>query len=412
MHEPDEMIPRSMFKENIATGSSRQHNGNHYGDNYFNYQIWSSTAIGMAVPDYTRAQRSRQGVKDAIEKEEACINKLQGSLQKARPDAELVRARTRVQRRALRLLRRYEAWKEEQDRRAPRAVIVKSPNTFKAAPIFFEDLSGAQIPLPYEYFCRWSTLHAHLMCIFESRPGVNFIRRESFMFARLDSRRGELEEFAPSAWEDHVMPGMRVSAMMDFCGSLGATGCSCPCGSLRMEVNEVSEKVSCSDCGRPYDVVPSVPRICRIRTMRRFHPDTTASIVRNELQSCFKGVLINFNPRWPGREKISETIETAAPSICKGTRKRNVYSCVDGQVPPSWSDLCSAHFCRISKDALPRGVSLLVSDQSPKPGGLVTKQSPTHAKEETKKRYRGHVKRPRLQSQGFRIQQPSGRGLG
>ena len=169
--------------------------------------------------------------------------------------------------------------------------------------------------------------------------------------------------------------------------------------------------------------MPSIPREVSSEityARRRFHQHSAISTIQNELMSCFKGVLINFNPRWrwPGRGKLREMIE-APPQVREDCGKRYNYDRLEHHTlkhPMHRSAiryLCAAHQPGLSP---PRGVSFLISHQevasSPKLGVLRTRQLPSHAEREAKKRERSLKKRPKLRGQGFRIQQPAGRAPG
>jgi hypothetical protein len=92
----------------------------------------------------------------------------------------------------------------------------QSPNMLLGSNIVVVDALRREFPLPYEHFCRWPLMLAHLQCEFKGRPGESYVANLKFGLFRAAKKPQNQVMIPFEEWERSVFPGDRVFMSIDL----------------------------------------------------------------------------------------------------------------------------------------------------------------------------------------------------
>jgi hypothetical protein len=129
----------------------------------------------------------------------------------------------------------------------------QSPNMLLGSNIMIVDAPRREFSLPYEHFCRWPLMLAHLQCEFKGLPGESHISTNKFSMFRATNKTSHEVLIPTDQWECSVVPGDRIYMTIDI-EQFSATDCpSCGCALDELEfpkwfVPPVVRAIDNADC--------------------------------------------------------------------------------------------------------------------------------------------------------------------
>jgi hypothetical protein len=92
----------------------------------------------------------------------------------------------------------------------------QSPNMLLGSNIMVVDALRREFSLPYEHFCRWPLMLAHLQCEFKGRPGESYVANLKFGLFRAAKKPQNQVMIPFEQWERSVFPGDRIFMSIDL----------------------------------------------------------------------------------------------------------------------------------------------------------------------------------------------------
>jgi hypothetical protein len=166
--------------------------------------------------------------------------------------------------------------------------LTRSPSMLLGSNIMVVDALRREFSLPYEHFCRWPLMLAHLQCEFKGRPGESYVANLKFGLFRAAKKPQNQVMIPFEQWERSVFPGDRVFMSIDL-EQFDRDKCpSCGCALRETRLNPVFPEwfvfpalialqlkltISSTECGQLVHTVRSNDlQYDKLRTSQKYCP--------------------------------------------------------------------------------------------------------------------------------------------